>query len=122
MNRSPEAPPAESFLPLTGVAFEILLALAGGERHGYAILQEVERRTGGAVRLYPGTLYRALARLVDDRLIEEVEGPDDPDDDPRRRYYILTQLGRRVAGAEAARLASQVAAAAARHLLPEGAR
>lgn len=121
MSRSRGTPPAESFLPLTGVAFEILLALAEGKRHGYAILQEVEHRTEGAMRLYPGTLYRALARLVDDQLIEEVEGRD-PDDDPRRRYYALTRLGRRVAAAEAARLASQLAAASERNLLPEGAR
>lgn len=112
----------EEFLPLTGVAFEILLALAGGDRHGYAILQEVERRTEGAIKLYPGTLYRALARLVDDGLIEEVEGPRDPDDDARRRYYALTPLGHRVAAAEASRLASQVATAVERDLLPEGAR
>ena len=120
MSNPQKATPVEAFLPLTDVAFEILLALATGERHGYAILQEVERRTGGVMRLYPGTLYRALARLLDDELIEEVEGP--AADDPRRRYYQLTPLGRRVASAEAARLASQVAAAVALDLLPEGAR
>lgn len=121
MRRSAETHPVQ-FLPLTDVVFEILLSLAGGERHGYAILQEVERRSEGTIHLYPGTLYRALARLVDDGLIEEVEGPDDPDDDARRRYYALTPLGRRVAAAEAERLAGQVAAAVAVDLLPEGAR
>ena len=62
----------ESFLPLTPVAFEILLALADGERHGYTILQEVEHRSGGTVSLHAGTLYRALARLLESELIEEL--------------------------------------------------
>ena len=64
----------ETFLPLTPVAFEILLALADGERHGYSILQEVETRSGGAVSLHAGTLYRALARLLENDLIEELDG------------------------------------------------
>jgi DNA-binding PadR family transcriptional regulator len=81
----------ESFLPLTPVAFEILLALADGERHGYSILQEVERRSGGTVSLHAGTLYRALARLLESELIEELtEAPDPKNDDDRRRYYRLT--------------------------------
>ena len=63
----------ESFLPLTPVAFEILLALADGEQHGYSIMREVERRSAGAVTLHPGTLYRALARLLESGLIEELE-------------------------------------------------
>jgi DNA-binding PadR family transcriptional regulator len=113
---------ADAFLPLTPVAFEILLALADGERHGYSILQEVETRTGGAVALHAGTLYRALARLLESALIEELDAPPDrADDDERRRYYRLSDRGIAVARAEAARLESQVSAARARRLL-KGAR
>jgi DNA-binding PadR family transcriptional regulator len=108
----------DAFLPLTPVAFEILLALADGEQHGYSIMREVERRSGGAVALHPGTLYRALARLLESGLIEELdERPDPEHDDERRRYYQLTARGIAVARAEAERLASQVASARARKLL-----
>jgi DNA-binding PadR family transcriptional regulator len=113
---------AETFLPLTSVAFEILLALADGERHGYSILQEVESRTGGSVSLHAGTLYRALARLLESALIEELDAPPNrSSDDERRRYYRLSDRGVAVARAEAARLDSQVAAARTRRLL-KGAR
>ncbi|HEX4567242.1 MAG TPA: PadR family transcriptional regulator [Vicinamibacterales bacterium] len=108
----------ERFVPLTAVVFEILLALADGERHGYDVMQDVERRTGGQVVLHAGTLYRALSRLLDQGLIEELDERPDPGGDERRRYYRLTPLGRAVARAEAARLASQVAAA--RRLLRGG--
>ena len=111
-------PSAESFLPLTAVVFEILLALAGGDLHGYDIMREVESRSGGSVVLHAGTLYRALARLLHARLVEELDerpGPDE--DDERRRYYRLTKLGREVAMAEARRMASQVQAARSRRLL-----
>ena len=92
----------ETFLPLTPVAFEILLALADGEQHGYSIMREVERRSGGAVTLHPGTLYRALARLLESGLIAELdERPDPQHDDERRRYYQLTERGVAVARAEA---------------------
>ena len=103
---------ADRFLPLTPVVFEIALALAAGERHGYEIMQDVERRTDGQIVLHPGTLYRALGRLLDQGLIEELdERPAACDDDERRRYYKLTALGHAVARAEVARLASQVSAA-----------
>jgi DNA-binding PadR family transcriptional regulator len=106
----------EAFLPLTPVAFEILLALADGEQHGYRIMQEVNARSGGAVTLHAGTLYRALARLLEQALIEEIaERPSE--DDERRRYYRLTERGIAVARAEANRLAGQLAAARARRLL-----
>lgn len=106
----------EAFLPLTPVAFEILLALADGEQHGYRIMQEVNARSGGAVTLHAGTLYRALARLLEQALIDEVaERPSE--DDERRRYYRLTDRGIAVARAEANRLAGQLAAARARRLL-----
>jgi DNA-binding PadR family transcriptional regulator len=100
----------ERFLPLTPVVFEIALSLAAGERHGYDIMQDVERRTDGAIVLHPGTLYRALGRLLDQKLIEELEERRDNDDE-RRRYYRLTPLGHAVARAEVERLASQVSAA-----------
>src|SRR5438552_2379844 len=93
---------AESFLPLTPVVFEIMLALADGERHGYNILQEVETRSGGGVSLHAGSLYRALARLLEQGLIEELDAPArEPSDDERRRYYRLTSRGIAVAKAEA---------------------
>jgi DNA-binding PadR family transcriptional regulator len=109
---------AEAFLPLTPVAFEILLALADGEQHGYSIMREVERRSAGAVLLHPGTLYRALARLLEQGLIQELDERPEPDrDDERRRYYQLTPSGIAVARAEAERLAGQLAAARQRKLL-----
>jgi len=102
----------DRFLPLTPVVFEIALALAAGERHGYEIMQEVERRTDGQIVLHPGTLYRALGRLLDQGLIEELDDrPGGDTDDERRRYYRLTPLGHAVARAEVERLASQVTAA-----------
>ena len=109
-----------AFLPLTPVAFEILLALAEGEQHGYAVILDVERRTAGAIRLHAGSLYRALNRLLESGLIDELdERPDPEHDDERRRYYRLTAKGRQVAKAEARRLAGLVDAARDRKLLPE---
>lgn len=106
---------------MTAVEFEILLALASGPLHGYGIMKEVERRTGGATTLHPGTLYRALDRLAGSGLLEEIpEELVDEGEDERRRNYRLTALGLRVARAEALRLQSQVGAARARDLL-EGA-
>jgi DNA-binding PadR family transcriptional regulator len=99
----------ERFLPLTPVVLEIAMALAAGERHGYDIMQDVERRTAGRIVLHPGTLYRALARLLEQEFIEELEERRDRDE--RRRYYRLTPLGRAVARAEVERLADQVNAA-----------
>ena len=107
----------ESFLPLTPVAFEILLALADGERHGYSILQEVETRSGGTVSLHAGTLYRALARLLESDLIEELNESPVPSSDERRRYYRLTLRGIAVARAEVGRLEGQLSAARTRRLL-----
>ena len=107
-----------SFLPLTTVEFEILLSLAGEGRHGYAIMQDVEARSAGSLTLRPGTLYRAISRLLTDRLIEERDAPADADStDERRRYYRLTSLGQDVASLEARRLARQVGTARARKLL-----
>jgi DNA-binding PadR family transcriptional regulator len=103
---------------LTPLAFEILLALASGEQHGYAILREVAERSGGRVRPHAGTLYRAIARLEESGWIEELdELVADPEADERRRYYRLTVAGRGAAAAEAKRLEAQLQAARARDLL-----
>src|SRR4029453_12717732 len=111
----------ERFLPLTPVAFEILIALAAGDQHGYSIMQEVERRSEGRIVLHPGTLYRALGRLLDSGLIREIDDRPAPNvDDERRRYYQLTPLGLAVARAEAERLAGQLSTARARRLLRGG--
>jgi DNA-binding PadR family transcriptional regulator len=107
------------FPPLTAAAFQVLLALAAGEAHGYAVMRFVEQVTVGTVRLGPGTLYRTIGRLLADGLVEEVEGGDPAaPHDARRRYYRLTPLGRRAAQAEAALLERMVAAAAQAGLLP----
>jgi DNA-binding PadR family transcriptional regulator len=99
--------------------FHILLALADKERHGYHIMREVEERTSGNVKLGPGTLYGSVKRMIADGLIEELDERPAPDlDDERRRYYRLTDLGFRVAGAEAQRLEQLVRSARAKKLLP----
>lgn len=85
-------------------ALHILVTLASGPAHGYAVRQEVEARTGGAIRLWPATLYGLLADLSSEGLIQESAAPGSEDDDPRRRYWALTPAGRRVLSAEAARL------------------
>jgi DNA-binding PadR family transcriptional regulator len=106
-------------LPLTPALLHVLLALADEERHGYGIMKEVEERTGGEVRLGPGTLYGANKRMLADGLIEESDDRPDPElEDRRRRYYRITAFGRRVAGLEAERLQSLVDTARARKLLP----
>jgi DNA-binding PadR family transcriptional regulator len=107
----------ESLLPLPAATFHILLALADEERHGYAILQDVETRTGGELRLSAGTLYRSIARMVEQGLIAEVTRRRALADDERRRYYRLTSRGIAVARAEAGRLEGQLAAARSRRLL-----
>ena len=108
----------ESQLPLSPAVFHILLALAGEERHGYGIMQEVKFRTEGRVRLVPGTLYGAIKRLLEKGIIEETEERPDPElNDERRRYYQLTDLGYRVSQAEALRLARVVHLAREANLL-----
>jgi len=111
---------AQSFLPLPSATFHILLALADEDRHGYAIIQDVARRTGGAIRLSAGTLYRSIQRMLEQGLIlEPRERPARQDDDQRRRYYRISALGAAVAKAEARRLADLVKMARARGLAPE---
>lgn len=108
----------DDFLPLTPAMFHILLALADRERHGYDIMREVDERTEGKVRLGPGTLYGSIKRMLGDGLVEELDERPDPElDDERRRYYRLTDLGYRVAVAEAERLAHLVKSARIKKLL-----
>ena len=95
---------AHRFLPLSPQQFQILLALADGDRHGYGVIQEIEERTGGALRLGTGTLYTAIGRLEELELIEPSARRPRAGDDERRKYYRLTQLGVSVLHAETARL------------------
>ena len=109
----------EAFLPLTPAVFHILLALADRERHGYGIMQDIAERTDGAMRMGPGTLYGSIKRMLADGLIEKSSERPDPElDDERRRYYRLTDLGRRVLGAEARRLEQLLRIAQAKRVLP----
>ena len=111
---------AQALLPLQAATFHILLALAEEDRHGYAIIQDVAARTGGAIRLSAGTLYRSIQRMVEDGLIVETDERPAPDeDDERRRYYRITPLGTAAAKAETLRLANLVKLARARGLAPE---
>jgi len=103
--------------PLPPAVFHLLLALRDGEQHGYALMQRVEELTDGGVRMGPGTLYGAIKRMLADGFIEESEERPDPAlDDQRRRYYRLTDLGRRVGAAEHARLSRLLSAADVRRL------
>jgi len=103
--RSPAQPDPESLLPLPSATFHILMALAAGDLHGYAIIQEVERRTNSRLRLGAGTLYRSLQRMLEQSLIVETDDRPVPErDDERRRYYRITRYGESVARAETGRL------------------
>ena len=98
-------PAPESFLPLSPAAFHFLIALSTGDKHGWAAMKEIERLTQGRIRLGTGTLYGLVKRLLGQELIAESdERPPLQWDDERRRYYRLTELGRRVASAEAERM------------------
>src|ERR1700677_1767253 len=96
---------AQKFLPLKTHWFHIMVSLAGGEQHGYGIMQDVLNRTTGKVRLWPAPLYGSIKRLIEADLIEESDERPAPElDDARRRYYRLTTLGKRVLDAECERL------------------
>lgn len=118
----PSTPEPASLLPLSEPVLQILLTLADGSRHGYGIMQEVEERTEGRVRLGPGTLYGAVKRLRERGLIDEVDEAEASVEavDDRRRYYRLTDLGREVARLEVVRLAGLVETARRKRLVPEG--
>jgi DNA-binding PadR family transcriptional regulator len=116
MTAAPTNP--EEFLPLTPAVFHVLLALADGERHGYAIMQDVAASTEGRIKMGPGTLYGTLKRLLEIPLIEESdERPDPRLDDERRRYYRLSALGQLVVRAEAQRYAAMVEVARGKRLI-----
>jgi len=109
----------DALLPLPPATFHILLALADEDRHGYAIIQEVEARTGGDLRLSAGTLYRSIQRMLEQGLLVETrDRPAPEEDDERRRYYRITPLGKAVAKAEARRLDQLVRLARAAGFAP----
>ncbi len=104
--------------PLTPAVYHILLALSDGEKHGYAIMKDVEAQTGGRLKMGPGTLYGSIKRMLAVNLIEEAdERPDPALDDERRRYYRLTGLGRNVVSMESERLAQAVSVARQKRVL-----
>ena len=120
MNEDTAPPAPESLLPLPEAALYILMSLSDEDRHGYAVIQDVLARTGGEVRLSPGTLYRSIQRMLEQGLIvEKRERPAPEEDDERRRYYRITPLGTAVARAEARRLAELVRLARASGLAPQ---
>ena len=115
----PREPDVDAFLPLPTAVFHILVALADRDRHGYSIMQDVAMRTEGKVRLSAGTLYSAIRRMLEQGLIEELRtSPDPANDDERRRYYRLTDLGRAAAAADARRLSDLLSQARATGLIP----
>ena len=116
----PSPPPPKSHLPLTIPVHQILLSVADRDRHGYAIIQDIAERTGGEVELTASTLYGALSRMLADHFIAEVKKPtpDPQGQDSRRRYYRVTSYGKRVARAEARRLARALDQAQDRGLGP----
>jgi DNA-binding PadR family transcriptional regulator len=111
-------PTTEDLLPLPPATLHILVALADGERHGYAIIQDVEARTNGELRMSAGTLYRSIARMVEQGLITEVANRRTRAEDERRRYYRLTSFGTAVARADLRRLSQLVRDARSRGLEP----
>ncbi|HEY3886636.1 MAG TPA: PadR family transcriptional regulator [Vicinamibacterales bacterium] len=107
-----------TLLPLTSVMFHVLLSLSDADRHGYAILKEIDARTGGEVTLSTGTLYGLIKRaLADGLIVESRRRPRAEEDDERRRYYRLTDFGRQVVTAEARRLEQLVASARSKRVL-----
>src|ERR1700722_9755050 len=109
----------ESLLPLPGATFHILMAVAKEDRHGYAIIQDVEQRTGGKLRLSAGTLYRSIQRMLEQGLLVETRERPAPElDDERRRYYRITEFGTRVARAEVRRFSELVTMAQASGFAP----
>lgn len=122
MTRPPTRDP-EAYLPLSAPVFNILLAIGSSRLHPYGIMQAIDERTGGKAVILPGTLYTSIARMLDQELIEDApDRPDPEDDDARRRYYRLTELGRRVAAAEVERLSVLIRVAREQRLVPGVAR
>jgi DNA-binding PadR family transcriptional regulator len=104
-------PKPEDHLPLTPTEFQVLLSLAEGERHGYALMQDVRTQSDGQIRLGPGTLYTLLDRLLTNGIIEESPRRPEQNEDQRRRYYRLSRLGKKVLEAEAQRLEALIRSA-----------
>lgn len=110
--------PKRKLDPLPAAAFQILLSLADGDLHGYAIMRQVEEQTGGRVRLGPGTLYGSIQSLLEEKFIVEAGLPEDAKPgEERRRYYRLSESGRKLARAEAEKLADVLRVARARKIL-----
>jgi DNA-binding PadR family transcriptional regulator len=110
--------PKRKLDPLPAAAFQIMLSLADGDLHGYAIMRQVEEQTGGRLRLGPGTLYSSIQALLEGKLIEEVYRSEETEDrQERRRYYKLTAMGRKVARSEAEKMADVLRVARARKIL-----
>ena len=110
--------PKRTLDPLPSAAFQILLALVGEDLHGYAIMRQVAEQTGNRIRLGPGTLYSSIRSLLENGLIEELDSREDAgSDDERRRYYRLSSAGRKLARAEARRLAEVLRVARAKKIL-----
>jgi DNA-binding PadR family transcriptional regulator len=108
----------DRLLPLTAGMFQVLIALADGEKHGYAIIKEVARRTGGQISLSAGTLYTIVRRFEEEGVIaESAERPDPALDDERRRYYRITDFGRALAQAEAHRMETALGMARTKNLI-----
>lgn len=105
-----------AYLPLSARDFHILFVLAGGAAHGYGLVKAIEAQTDGLIRLDPANLYRAIQRMVDDGLVEDAAPPTGGADE-RRRYYRITELGRRVVSADAERMRSLARAAEAEQLI-----
>jgi DNA-binding PadR family transcriptional regulator len=121
MARAVSKSEAETFIPLKHVDFLVLLVLMEQELHGYGIVKEISDRTGAQIRLEPGNLYRYIKRLVQQGLVVEVESrPDAEEDDDRRRYYGVTDLGREVLGLEVSRLRALIEDFDSTGLVPRG--
>jgi DNA-binding PadR family transcriptional regulator len=115
---TPNTSNIDALLPLPTATFHILLALAKEDRHGYAVIQDVEQRTGGEIRLSAGTLYRSIQRMLEQGLLRETRDRPAPEfDDERRRYYRITPFGQAVARAEAHRMSELVRMARAQGLV-----
>ena len=110
----------DAMLPLTPISCAVLIALAGGDLHGYALMKEVAAQSGGRVSPGAGTLYAALQRMIEEGLIQESAGGRGKGEDGRRKYYAITRFGRDVARAEMVRLARLIELGAERKLVPAG--
>jgi len=120
MARAVDKSEAETFIPLKHVDFLVLLVLMDDDLHGYAIVKEIGDRTEGQIRLEPGNLYRYIKRLAQQGLVAEAPAAQDPDDDERRRYYRVTDLGREVLNLEVSRLRALIEDFDSTGLVPKG--